>query len=115
MGYAGATLIFLFFVAFLASLYARKQDKERTESVEKPPKKRKVRASGTYKITYADSKGDISQRTIKVLSATLTTSDVAVLAYCYRRKGLRMFLQSRMKEIISIETGEILDDIPLDD
>ena len=61
---------------------------------------RSLESQQPIEVIYMNSKGEISQRTIRVLSVT----DLHVKAYCYARKQIRTFnkeniLSGQMKKV----------------
>lgn len=58
-----------------------------------------------FRLLYTDAKGKDTDRTVKLLSYT----DTGVIAGSgWPSQGLRTFLFERIKEVTSLETGEIL-------
>ena len=64
----------------------------------------------SFGISYIDSKGHESRRRITVRSLIPQESDLLIRAYCHERSAARSFKASRIREIVDLETGEVVDD-----
>lgn len=59
-------------------------------------------------IAYADRDGAATRRRITIHRVQRHASgDFAVHAYCHLRREPRMFLASRIEELVDLETGEV--------
>ncbi|SLN77528.1 TerB family tellurite resistance protein [Oceanibacterium hippocampi] len=65
---------------------------------------------GVYAITYRDSSGRLSKRTITVHEFIGLGDDVLIAAYCQLRAAKRQFYASRILEFTDLQTGEVIDE-----
>ncbi len=64
-----------------------------------------------WRITYTDSKGEVSLRVITPISLTSREQKNYLNAYCHKRRSYRLFRADRITEIIDMKTGEISDSV----
>lgn len=64
-------------------------------------------------IRYVDAKGNRSTRRVTVRRIYEKDADLALACYCHERRAPRLFLASRIEELIDLSTGEAFDDAPL--
>lgn len=68
-------------------------------------------ATGIYRIKYTDRNGLDSEREISVRRIYMDKKDAMIDAFCHMRKASRSFLNSRVKEAVDAETGEVISDL----
>lgn len=61
------------------------------------------------RILYTDSEGNLTERTITLVSAGPWGDDAAITAFCHLRRNTRTFLASRIQQLVDLSTGEVVD------
>ncbi|RZP89595.1 WYL domain-containing protein [Vibrio vulnificus] len=72
-------------------------------------KVKNIQVDSTYRMTYKDSNGDVSNRTIEVISLEKKKElNVTYLkAVCLDSNGIRTFRSDRIISLVDTETGEV--------
>lgn len=67
-------------------------------------------ASGKYRMTYRDAKGDVSVRTIDLKRVDRFENKIEFYAYCHQRKALRTFRADRVMRLEDLNSGMVFDE-----
>ena len=63
-----------------------------------------------FHLIYSDARNSLSGRCVTLRSLKHEVTDVRLMAFCYMRSAMRMFMASRVVEATDLATGEVHED-----
>lgn len=63
-----------------------------------------------FRLAYEDAKGDVTERSVRILSVDLGSTGGTILTWCFLRSAYRRFRADRVQEMWWLDTGEVIDD-----